>query len=215
MTLRQIVMELIARGHKVNYYVRKDGGLVIHSIDGTHYSGNTGNAVARKMLGVALSTRRKVQLERINTQRNWKKSQTPIPEDLEKYRLKVNRLLRKNVEVGTISRRNLRAKIEEEGIEGARRYLEEMERSARSQIPHSMLYSFYARIEADIENELGKGHYEDVKNLQEVEDLVKANEDTMDFYDFETTLRMLYEWEEGHITSYELLRDTQSRVRNK
>lgn len=213
MSLRQIVMELIARGHKVTYYVRKDGGLVIHTIDGKHYSGKTGNAVARKMLGVALSTRRKIQLERINTQRNWKKSKTPIPEDLEKYRKKVNRLLRKNIEVGTVSKQNLRVKIEEEGIEGARKYLQEMERTARSQVPHSMLYAFYARIEADMLNEEAKGHDEEVRNLQEVENIVQANEDTLDFYDFEDILRKLYDWENNVCSSHELLVYTQAKAK--
>ena len=196
MTLRQIVMELIARGHKVNYYVRKDGGLVIHSIDGTHYSGKTGNAVARKMLGVALSTRRKVQLERINTQRNWKKSQTPIPEDLEKYRLKVNRLLRKSVKVGTLSKRNLREMIEERGVEGAWEYLKEQERRARGLAYNSVINGLLARLEEDKLTA-------PIEEQEKLESLIQDIRNNMDNISFDSVFRIfdeLYNYEMGQLS---------------
>lgn len=206
MTLRQIVMELIARGHKVNYYVRKDGGLVIHSIDGTHYSGKTGNAVARKMLGVALSTRRKVQLERINTQRNWKKSQTPIPEDLEKYRLKVNRLLRKAVKVGTLSKRNLREMIEERGVEGAWEYLKEQERRARGLAYNSVINGLLARLEEDKLTA-------PIEEQEKLESLIQDIRNNMDNISFDSVFRIfdeLYNYEMGQLSIDTLV----SRVRS-
>lgn len=206
MTLRQIVMELIARGHKVNYYVRKDGGLVIHSIDGTHYSGKTGNAVARKMLGVALSTRRKVQLERINTQRNWKKSQTPIPEDLEKYRLKVNRLLRKSVKVGTLSKRNLREMIEERGVEGAWEYLKEQERRARGLAYNSVINGLLARLEEDKLTA-------PIEEQEKLDSLIQDIRNNMDNISFDSVFRIfdeLYNYEMGQLSIDTLV----SRVRS-
>ena len=206
MTLRQIVMELIARGHKVNYYVRKDGGLVIHSIDGTHYSGKTGNAVARKMLGVALSTRRKVQLERINTQRNWKKSKTPIPEDLDKYRLKVNRLLRKSVKVGTLSKRNLREMIEERGVEGAWEYLKEQERRARGLAYNSVINGLLARLEEDKLTA-------PIEEQEKLESLIEDIRNNMDNISFDSVFRIfdeLYNYEMGQLSIDTLV----SRVRS-
>lgn len=196
MSLRQIVMELIARGHKVTYYVRKDGGLVIHSIDGTHYSGKTGNAVARKMLGVALSTRRKVQLERINTQRNWKKSKTPIPEDLEKYRLKVNRLLRKSVKVGTLSKQNLRVMIEERGVEGAWEYLKEQERRARGLAYNSVINGLLARLEEDKLS----APSDEVEKLNELIEDIKANMDNISFDSVFRIFDELYNYEMGSLS---------------
>lgn len=196
MSLRQIVMELIARGHKVTYYVRKDGGLVIHSIDGTHYSGKTGNAVARKMLGVALSTRRKVQLERINTQRNWKKSKTPIPEDLEKYRLKVNRLLRKSVKVGTLSKQNLRVMIEERGVEGAWEYLKEQERRARGLAYNSVINGLIARLEEDKLS----APSDEVEKLSELIEDIKANMDNISFDSVFRIFDELYNYEMGSLS---------------
>ena len=196
MSLRQIVMELIARGHKVTYYVRKDGGLVIHSIDGQHYSGKTGNAVARKMLGVALSTRRKVQLERINTQRNWKKSKTPIPEDLEKYRLKVNRLLRKSVKVGTLSKQNLRVMIEERGVEGAWEYLKEQERRARGLAYNSVINGLIARLEEDKLS----APSDEVEKLSELIEDIKANMDNISFDSVFRIFDELYNYEMGSLS---------------
>ena len=196
MSLRQIVMELIARGHKVTYYVRKDGGLVIHSIDGQHYSGKTGNAVARKMLGVALSTRRKVQLERINTQRNWKKSKTPIPEDLEKYRLKVNRLLRKSVKVGTLSKQNLRVMIEERGAEGAWEYLKEQERRARGLAYNSVINGLIARLEEDKLS----APSDEVEKLSELIEDIKANMDNISFDSVFRIFDELYNYEMGSLS---------------
>ena len=196
MSLRQIVMELIARGHKVTYYVRKDGGLVIHSIDGTHYSGKAGNAVARKMLGVALSTRRKVQLERINTQRNWKKSKTPIPEDLEKYRLKVNRLLRKSVKVGTLSKQNLRVMIEERGVEGAWEYLKEQERRARGLAYNSVINGLIARLEEDKLS----APSDEVEKLSELIEDIKANMDNISFDSVFRIFDELYNYEMGSLS---------------
>ena len=196
MSLRQIVMELIARGHKVTYYVRKDGGLVIHTIDGQHYSGKTGNAVARKMLGVALSTRRKVQLERINTQRNWKKNKTPIPEDLEKYRLKFNRLLRKSVKVGTLSKQNLRVMIEERGVEGAWEYLKEQERRARGLAYNSVINGLIARLEEDKLS----APSDEVEKLSELIEDIKANMDNISFDSVFRIFDELYNYEMGSLS---------------
>lgn len=63
MTTRQIVNMLISQGHKVSYYIRKDGGILITSIDGTRYTGAKGNAIARQMTSQSLSERRSKQLK--------------------------------------------------------------------------------------------------------------------------------------------------------
>ena len=209
MTLKQIVMELIARGHKVTYYVRKDGGLVIHSIDGAKFSGKTGNIVARQMLGVALSERRRIQLERINRQMNWKKSQTPIPEDLEKYRLKVNRLLRKNIKTGTLSKRNMRAMIEEKGIEGAWDYLKEQERRARGHAYYGVIDNFLERIDNDINNAKINAP-NDVPVLEDEKELVDSNRDYLTFDDMWSMFDEQYNYEKKSISVNELY----SRINN-
>ena len=65
MNLRQIVDKLRQEGHSITYYVRKDGGILIKSIDGQRFTGATGNAIARSMSGEILSVKRYSQLYRI------------------------------------------------------------------------------------------------------------------------------------------------------
>ncbi len=65
MTLKQVVKQLRNEGHSVTYYVRKDGGILIKTIDGQKFTGATGNMYARAMSGTTLSTKRANQLSRI------------------------------------------------------------------------------------------------------------------------------------------------------
>lgn len=59
----QIVNELISGGHQVDFYIRKDGGILIRRIDNEHFSGAHGNARARQMVGSQLSEARFKQLK--------------------------------------------------------------------------------------------------------------------------------------------------------
>ena len=83
MTLRELVKELRSQGHQVEYYNRKDGSILIRSIDGIDYKGASGNAVARAMgealnLNAELSQARKTQLKIIKP----KGARTPLPKAL-------------------------------------------------------------------------------------------------------------------------------------
>lgn len=61
-SMMQIVHELINGGHQVDFYIRKDGGILIRNIDGEHFTGAHGNARARSMVGQTLSEARFKQL---------------------------------------------------------------------------------------------------------------------------------------------------------
>lgn len=63
MTMLGVVRELQAKGHNVKYYVRKDGGILIKSIDSNKFTGAKGNALAREMVNVKLSEARSHQLK--------------------------------------------------------------------------------------------------------------------------------------------------------
>ena len=63
MTIFDIISQLIAEGHQVKYYKRKDGGYIIQAIDGVHYTGAKGNARAREMTGQTISEARMHQLK--------------------------------------------------------------------------------------------------------------------------------------------------------
>lgn len=63
MTMMQVVAELMAGGHQVQFYVRKDGGILIQRIDDKRFKGAKGNARAREMTGQNLSEARMAQLK--------------------------------------------------------------------------------------------------------------------------------------------------------
>ena len=64
MRMIDVVLELQSQGHQIDYYIRKDGGILIKSIDGKRYpSGASGNAVAREMVGASLSEAKVKQLQ--------------------------------------------------------------------------------------------------------------------------------------------------------
>ena len=61
--MRTIASELMSTGHKIEFYARKDGGILITSIDGQRFSGAEGNKRARSMTGQTLSEARLTQLK--------------------------------------------------------------------------------------------------------------------------------------------------------
>ena len=74
MTMMEVVRQLQSQGHEIDFYVRKDGGILIRNIDGQRFpSGASGNAVARQMAGSTLSEARASQLKFATRARKVKK----------------------------------------------------------------------------------------------------------------------------------------------
>ena len=60
MTAEQMALKLQAQGYKVKLRHRKEGGARISSINGKSFIGSEGNAQARRILGQALSQKRRL-----------------------------------------------------------------------------------------------------------------------------------------------------------
>lgn len=74
MTMLEIVRQLQAQGHEVDFYVRKDGGILIKNIDGERFpTGASGNARARQIVGAQISEARIQQLKYATRSRGIKK----------------------------------------------------------------------------------------------------------------------------------------------
>lgn len=74
MTMREVVKQLQEQGHEVDFYVRKDGGILVRKIDGEKYpSGASGNARARQLVGANISEARTSQLKYATRARKVKK----------------------------------------------------------------------------------------------------------------------------------------------
>lgn len=152
MTLRELVKELRSQGHQVEYYNRKDGSILIRSIDGIDYKGAAGNAVARAMgeamnLNAELSQARKAQLKIIKP----KGKRTPLPKYLEVKLKKVQKIYNKNkvpLAQGRITKKLIREIYQEEGEEAARKKLTRAQRYAEGYATNATIDAFLTAIES-------------------------------------------------------------------
>ena len=94
MKMIDVVHKLQEQGHTVNFYVRKDGGILIKSIDGISYpSGASGNARARQLIGENLSEARTKQLRYATRVRGRKR--LTLDDEIEKEYKRVKKLWNK------------------------------------------------------------------------------------------------------------------------
>jgi len=151
MTLREIVNELRAQGHQVEIYNRKDGGILVKSIDGMSFKAAEGNTLARQMgqslgLTTELSAARKTQLKIIKP----KGKRTPIPKALEVKLKKVQKAYNVHkvpIKQGRITKKVLRQVLEEEGVEAARKKLTAAQRYAEGYATNTTIDAFVASID--------------------------------------------------------------------
>ena len=138
MTMRAIVSKLQAQGHKVSYYVRKDGGILIKSIDGERFTtGASGNIRARQIIGVEISEARSHQLKYATTQRGKKRFK--LDEDIEREYQRVKKIWKRKIKpkkgmphpAGYFGRGRIEYALKTYGKEEAMRRIGEAERYAQ------------------------------------------------------------------------------------
>ena len=136
MTIREIIKVLSSQGHTVSYYVRKDGGVLIKSIDGRRFTGASGNVYARSITGQLLSEKRSMQLEKITYTGKRAKSyieDREVKRLLQKVQRKWNKAFRKNGQVPSVGRKTAKGvkwSLVHKGKEETIRLLKEAERYA-------------------------------------------------------------------------------------
>lgn len=193
--VRSLVSQLKTQGYEVTYRVRKDGGILITSIDGQKFKGASGNTRARLLTGNVLSKRRTAQLTKITRERKVHPRKIPVetPADLERFRKRVMRKWRKATLTGSISKKNLRAIIEDRGFEGAKTYLEEMERHAEGKAYSGQIIALLARLDQDIA--VMYDSPDEVEELEKIKVLIEANKDRISPDVIFQIFDMLYNWE--------------------
>lgn len=202
MTIKEIIEVLQESGHVVAYSKRKDGGYIIRKIDNRHYSGKTGNVMARKMTGTPLSLARQVQLARIRTPKGKRSiRKTPLPDDLKKALRRVQRNWRKKHPTieGTISTRGLRYQFETYGKEKALASLDKAFRYSQGYAYLDNVMHLIERIKLDLAK-LPSSEMEDIVSYIEMK--------TMDFKEewLSPIYSALYDWERGIIEGKETAR---------
>ena len=172
MTLRELVKELRSQGHQVEYYNRKDGSILIRSIDGIDYKGAAGNAVARALgqsmnINAELSQARKTQLKIIKP----KGKRTPLPKALEVKLKKVQKLYNKNkipISQGRITKKQIRQIVQEEGEKAAMKKLTQAQRYAEGYATNATIDAFLTAIQSyRMLFKQGSQEYEALKKLED------------------------------------------------
>ena len=126
----KMIEELRKMGFSVEAHKRTDGGWIIKKINDMSFTGASGNAYARQILGVELSQAR-IEQTSFNVQKYIKGSKKPkdqIDEKLNKELKKVQRRWRKKNVQAKITKKKLRWHIKEGGREEAEAYLKKMSR---------------------------------------------------------------------------------------
>lgn len=130
MNIREMITQLEKMGFKVKAHKRADGGWIIRKINDMSFTGASGNAYARQVLGIELSQAR-IEQTKYNVEKYIKGAKKPkdqIDESLVKSLRKVQRLWRKNKVQGKITKKKLRWHLREGGRQEAEAYLSKMSR---------------------------------------------------------------------------------------
>ena len=197
MTMKQVVASLQAAGHKVNYTVRKDGGIRITKLDGVSYKGSTGNAVARSMTGQELSTRRTAQLKKIRSKKGQfghRRRVQQLPDEVVKRIRRVQRKFRKEGinRTGIVTQRNYRYVLKTLGKEEADRRLAQAERYASGLAYEENVDAIIERLELDLDKEKDSAMRRIVEKIRSKKSIFKEKW-------IESIYAILYEWEKGKI----------------
>ena len=126
MTIREIASKLASQGYSVRYRVRKDGGVLITSINNQKFTGASGNIVARKLVGENISQKREIQLEKITRERTDKEN---LYKEFRRAKRKWNEAKLPKT-AGTLTFKKFKKAIKEAGKEEALKYLGEKEKYA-------------------------------------------------------------------------------------
>lgn len=204
LTMIDLVQRLAQSGHRVDYRRRKDGGILITSIDGIKYTSSTGNATARKMLNVSLSEARTYQLNRIKSPKGIKpkdRKKSKLPVELQKKLKRVQRIWRKEHKTtgGTISTSGVRYHFEHYNLEEALRSLDKAEKYALGIAYEENVEWLAQRIELDLNKD-----YSD--EMSDIVNRIRAIKLTFKEEWIQVIYEIIYKWEQGSIPTDEVER---------
>lgn len=198
-----IVKLLQSYGHNVQYRVRKDGGILITSIDGGKYTAAKGNETARNMAGVSLSPKRATQLQSIRPKRL-----PALDPNLKKEIVKTQRIWNKLKKAGQqkgvapevygkISTKKFREREEELGTAETIKSLQELQRYAKGLAYSKNIDALLQRIDQMLP------HLDEDEriNFEEVYDLIDMNRETFREEWISPIYNIIYDFDNNKITS--------------
>lgn len=203
MTMKEIVNKLEKNGNKIKYRQRKDGGIIITSINGQKMGITEGNRLARSMVGKGgkLSKKREKQLS-YNVKRYIKlkpgqhKARGKPDADIVKLVRKVQRTGRKTkVDTGRVTMRKVRYHLKTEGREKTIEYLQRRMRYFQGYANENNINAIQERINRigyGIQSNLLKSKLQSISRILEFKSTNIKEEDVKKIieilYNKETTL---------------------------
>ena len=193
MTMMDVIALLKDMNMDVQYTKRKDGGVRVTKIGNQRFTGSTGNAVARDMVGATLSERRVAQLKTIKTPKGkWghKKTTEKLDEETIKRIRRVQRKMRKTGvnRTGAVTQRNYKWILKHEGKAEADRRLTQAERYVSGLAYVENVDALVSRLKLD--NKKLKN-----KDIEEAIELIKAKRETMKESQLSALIESTYFWE--------------------
>lgn len=202
MKLKQIAKALEAQGHSVVFSTRKDGSIVIRRIDGVAYQAKSGNAQARAMLGVSLSSAQESQLLKIRTPKGKRaKPMAQLPIEIRRELRRAQRIFRKKgVDEGKPTTKNIRYTLREYGEAEVYRRLKQAIRYARGVAYPENVRTLSIRIFADANKLAGRIEGDILTRLYRVAEYLAAHadDDTITESMIKDILEELYTGEGGN-----------------
>lgn len=206
MTLLDVVKQYVSEGHKVNYRVRSDGGIIITSVDGMKFTRTgEGNRYLRQVTGANLSATR-MQQTSYNVQKfiklkegQHKASSKGDTMDLKKLTKKAQREWRKNKTVGEgkVTIRKVRWYQEHKGEEYTKDYLNRRMRYSQGWAYEENVYYWASVIEQQMK-------------MQEEAQAMRRNATNIHQQLLENIHDVYYDWIEKKIP----LEEAQRKIRN-
>lgn len=229
------VVKAFSKVYDIEYIKRKEGGIIIISINGVKYKGKSGNVYFRKLTNTTLSTAQKEAIRAGSSKKKEiakaKAQGLPKPRKAKKIKpIKLGKQLSKRLRktrkafneldenqkriVGTPTRKKVLQSLKREGRKATIQKLKEAERYAKGKIYSAQLDFMITRIE-----ETGEMRGEDVSELVE---FLRSHKNS--FYEerFIAFKEELYKWESNMIsyetfleTTKQIFRTNISKLRNK
>ena len=197
MTIKNIIKELEDLGYNVSFYKRKDGGIRITRINGTGFTGSTGNKKAREIVGATLTEGQARALSKLTTPKgkgNYnKRRRTPIDEETKKRITKLQREYRKTgKKEGKPTIRNYRYVLKTKGKKEADRLLAQSERRILGLAYVENVDALILRIESDLKKKPSE-------YMNRALQLIKNNRENFKDKWIYPIYEIVYDWERGLI----------------
>jgi len=211
MTALEMQQELLRRGYQTEIRFRKEGGARISKINGVSYVGSKGNVEARKILGQSLTEAQQRHLKEIEQKKGvfGKNRKEPIPDELLRLQNKANRAFKKKGQTARVTRKKIRARLERDGYQETKAYIERVIRHAKDYVYEESLTAYLVRLQNDRNLLSLDGNTKTLSKLDSVISKVQeviSNGSRLLENDFAQLLDITYMWEDRRLETADFSR---------